>query len=168
MFASIFLISAGALTSVGAGHGSVFTGTPDLIAIWHGESAPLVAKEVIEKRPRFRFSVSQGPSAASEKSRAIEWMDAGNWRMTAGYASTRPTHLLDHFDAAFGNRSGDVRSAKGLCLAAELLSSGGVNSRGTLAFDARLQHVRVQDSSLTHGGEKLGDARLAIVFRHSW
>jgi hypothetical protein len=95
-------------------------------------------------------------------------MHVGNWRMTAGYASTKPTQILGRLDAAFGSKSGDVRSAKGLRLAAELLSSGGVNSGETLAIDARFQHVRIQDTSLTHGGKKLGDARMALVFRHSW
>lgn len=151
MFASIVLAGAGALASLG--------GTPRVA---------LVATDVADSRPQFRFPASQAPSTASNRSRTLEWMDAGNWRMTAGYASTKRTQITDRLDAAFDNKSGDVRSAKGLRLAAELLSSGGVNSGEALALDARVQHVRIQDSSLTHGGEKLGDARLTIVFRHSW
>ena len=88
--------------------------------------------------------------------------------MTAGYASTKSTQILGRLDQVFGNKRSDVRSAKGLRFAAELLSGGDLNSRETLALDARLQHVRIQDSSLTDAGEKLGDARLALVFKHSW
>lgn len=90
------------------------------------------------------------------------------WAMSAGYASTKPIQMFGRLDQAFGTALNACRTAKGLRIAAELLSADDAAPRQSVMLDARLQRVRMQDTALIGAGEKLGETRLAIVFKRSW
>jgi hypothetical protein len=128
----------------------------------------IVTTGMLNFRAPYRLDSRTGVPLTRERTAGVEWLHAGDWTLTAGYASTKPLPAARQLDPAFGISSNDVRVAKGLRIAAELLSGGGTAARQSVGLDARLQRVRIQDSSLIDAGEKLGEARLAIVFKHSW
>lgn len=128
----------------------------------------LVATSTLDFRSPFRLPSDPGWLATSEKTAGVEWLRGDGWAMSAGYASTRPIRMLGKLDQMFGSELNAFRTAKGLRIAAEFLPADDAAPRQSLALDVRLQRVRMQDTALIGAGEKLGEARLALVFKRSW
>ena len=128
----------------------------------------IVTTGTLNARAPYRLDSATGLRTMSERTAGVEWLHAGDWSMTVGYASTKPPRTASRLGPAFGTGANDVRVAKGLRVAAELLSSDGTTARQSLGLDARLQRVRIPDTSLTQAGERVGEARLALVFKRSW
>lgn len=138
------------------------------VVVGKRDSIALVTTRTLDFRAPFRLPSNPGLLATSEKTAGVEWLHGNGWAVSAGYASTKPARMFGRFDQASGTEPNNFRSAKGLRIAAELLPGGQATPRQFFGLDARLQRVRIQDTALIGAGEKLGEARLALVFKRSW
>lgn len=93
---------------------------------------------------------------------------AGDWRLSASVVRDRPPRSPNAIDDPADRMRHDVRTSKGVRLAAQPFRDLDLGPLRSLALEARAQRVRIEDTAPAGAGRRLSEMRLGLSLEQHW